>query len=280
MGNKASGGEHDDVYTMAEAARLKGVSYHTVSRAVRAGALAHRRIGRMAFVAAADLAAWRPMVQRAPKAYRRREPDPAAAPAMLDLAAGDRVALAERYAILAESLHVAALERPLADVLALLCDRFVVTLDLTRVTIWGVDRDCATLLPLARWGEPMGDLSDIGPFADILASRRATVRDVAAFGPPPPPLPGVGPLFAAPLRAGDRALGLVLGDRGGNPFALDDDQLAFAQALATQVAVAVELAQLRAQVAALSVLLPQAADRGSGAAVPTAGGRQPNVTAD
>ena len=26
-----------DVYTMAEAARLKGVSYHTVSRAVRRG---------------------------------------------------------------------------------------------------------------------------------------------------------------------------------------------------------------------------------------------------
>jgi hypothetical protein len=29
----------DDVYTMAEAARLKGVSYHTVSRAVRRGVL-------------------------------------------------------------------------------------------------------------------------------------------------------------------------------------------------------------------------------------------------
>ncbi len=28
-----------DVYTMAEAARLKGVSYHTVSRAVRRGKL-------------------------------------------------------------------------------------------------------------------------------------------------------------------------------------------------------------------------------------------------
>jgi len=36
-GTAASGEPDGDVYTMIEAARLKGVSYHTVSRAVRRG---------------------------------------------------------------------------------------------------------------------------------------------------------------------------------------------------------------------------------------------------
>ena len=44
-----------DVYTMAEAARLKGVSYHTVSRAVRRGKLPATRLGRMALITSEDL---------------------------------------------------------------------------------------------------------------------------------------------------------------------------------------------------------------------------------
>ena len=81
------------LYTMAEAARLKGVSYHTVSRAVRRGKLPARRLGRQALIAAADLAAWEPMYARAPKRYRRRAADPAAAPAPVGAAALDRAAL-------------------------------------------------------------------------------------------------------------------------------------------------------------------------------------------
>jgi excisionase family DNA binding protein len=61
----------DNVYTLVEAARLKGVSYHTASRAVRSGKLPHTRIGRMAIVAADDLAAWRPMIERRPHKYAR-----------------------------------------------------------------------------------------------------------------------------------------------------------------------------------------------------------------
>jgi excisionase family DNA binding protein len=64
-----------DVYTMAEAARLKGVSYHTVSRAVRRGKLPATRLGRMALITSEDLRDWRPMRERAPRKYRRREPN-------------------------------------------------------------------------------------------------------------------------------------------------------------------------------------------------------------
>jgi excisionase family DNA binding protein len=85
------------LYTMRAAARLKGVSYHTVSRAVHAGRLPARRLGRQALIAAADLAAWAPMVQRAPRKYRR-PPDPDAAPAPVDAATLDRADLERRVA--------------------------------------------------------------------------------------------------------------------------------------------------------------------------------------
>lgn len=58
-------------YTMAEAARVKRVSYHTVSRAVRSGKIPATRLGRMALIDAADLQAWEPMRERAPRKYRR-----------------------------------------------------------------------------------------------------------------------------------------------------------------------------------------------------------------
>lgn len=62
-------------FTMADAAQFKGVSYHTVSRAVRRHRLAHHRIGRQVLITSADLDAWRPMVERRPKRYARRSPD-------------------------------------------------------------------------------------------------------------------------------------------------------------------------------------------------------------
>lgn len=245
----------EDVYTLAEAARLKGVSYHTVSRAVRSGKLAHRRLGRMAFVAAGDLAAWRPMVQRAPKKYRRRSPEPGSMPALIDLASGDRVALAQRFAILTEAIHLAAMDRPLAEFLLVMCERLSESLGLHRVTMFGVDRERGVVRRLAAVGGPMSDLPPEVPLASVpafvafLAQGESTVREAGAFGPPPAALHGVTDLFVAPLRIGDRVLGTVQGDRGGTPFALDAEQLAFAQAVANQAAVALEIAVLRAAVA-------------------------------
>ena len=64
-----------DYYTMADAATFKGVSYYTVARAVRRGKLIATRLGRQALIARADLDAWTPMKERAPKKYGRREPN-------------------------------------------------------------------------------------------------------------------------------------------------------------------------------------------------------------
>ena len=103
------------LYTMAEAARRKGVSYHTVSRAVVAGRLPARRLGRQALIAAADLAAWAPERNKAPRKYRRREPESAAAAAPIDAATLDRVELERRIATLATALAAAAPGLPVAD---------------------------------------------------------------------------------------------------------------------------------------------------------------------
>ena len=111
---------------MAQAARLKGVSYHTVSRAVRRGNLPARRLGRQCLIAAADVAAWAPMYQRAPRKYRRRAPDPGVDVAPVDTATLDRVELERRVAALTAGLAARApglpLERlrSLADCLAAL----------------------------------------------------------------------------------------------------------------------------------------------------------------
>ncbi len=95
------------LYTLREAARRKGVSYETVSRAVRAGRLPVHRLGRHVLIGAADLAAWAPMVSRAPHKFRRA-PDPSAAAAPVDATTLDRVELERRVAALAAALAGAA----------------------------------------------------------------------------------------------------------------------------------------------------------------------------
>ena len=73
----------ESYFTMADAAVFKGVSYHTVSRAVRRGKLPVQRIGRQALIAGADLDAWTPMTERAPKKYTRREPNADVTPTLV-----------------------------------------------------------------------------------------------------------------------------------------------------------------------------------------------------
>ncbi len=243
-----------DVYTMAEAARLKGVSYHTVSRAVRRGKLPVQRLGRMALVSAEDLRSWRPMRERAPRKYRRREPNPAATPALLDLASGEKVELAGRLSALYEVLHSAAGRLPLEEFLGLLCDRLAGALDFRRVAIWGVDGEGQRLVRLASYGGSLGDLApaaDVGGtplFAHLMELEAAAVfDDVAELGPDAAAaLAGATSLFAAPLRAGDQLLGFVLGDCAGETFELSPAQLGLAQVMASQAALALERARLRA----------------------------------
>jgi PAS domain S-box-containing protein/excisionase family DNA binding protein len=239
---------------MAEAARLKGVSYHTVSRAIRRGKLPVQRLGRMALVAAEDLRAWEPMRERAPRKYRRREPNPDVAPALLDLASAERVDLARRLSTLYEVLHSAADQLPLPEFLNLLCDRLGRELDFRRVEIRGIDGDGRGVVRLAAYGAPFAELPDrvgvaeVAAFGHFLALDEATViPDVATTGGTNTAalLPGVTALFGAPLRAGGRLLGFVFGDCAGEPVHLSEDQLGLAQVLAHQAALALERAQLR-----------------------------------
>ncbi len=71
------------VYTMAEAARLKGASYHTISRAIRKGILPCTRMGRQALIRESDLDAWSPMTARRPKKYAGRTPDAGVRPSVI-----------------------------------------------------------------------------------------------------------------------------------------------------------------------------------------------------
>ncbi len=244
----AASDNDDQVYTLAEAARLKGVSYHTVSRAVRQGKLPHHRLGRMAFITAANLASWRPMVERAPKKYARRAPDPAAAPAMLDLASGDRVLLAQRFSILSEVLHAAAAGKPIGDLLDLLARRFAEALDLDRVTVWELDEGSGSVRKLAAFGHPRGVVPAEATPGEADAVRRmagtasAAVLDGSEFVQPAGSFARASTLVVAPLRFGRRTHGLIVGDCAGGPFDLNQDQIAFAQAMANQAALSMQAA--------------------------------------
>lgn len=161
------GTSHGTVYTMAEAAALKGVLYHTVSRAVRSNKLPARRLGRMALISAEDLRDWRPMRERAPHKYRRRAPNPDASPALVDLSVKDRVTLALELSTLYELLHQAAVELPLPAYMSLVADRFAGALGLKRVVIWAVETDRQLGRRLASFGPPVSNYPATAPLADL-----------------------------------------------------------------------------------------------------------------
>lgn len=253
-GDPAASGAPEKRYTMAQAAELKGVSYHTVSRAVRRNKLPAQRLGRMALITAEDLKAWRPMRERAPLKYRRRDPNPDATPALLDLASGERVELARRLSSLYEILHGAAAELPLPEFLSLLCDRLAVALDFRRVVIWGIGPTPERATRLAAYGPLFSRLPAEMPIAEMPLLSRAlaateayVIEDVTALDVVVrPEVRSLTSLFVAPLRVGGRLLGVVFGDCEGETFKLADQQLGLAQAMANQAALALDQARLRA----------------------------------
>ncbi|MGH2562786.1 MAG: GAF domain-containing protein [Thermomicrobiales bacterium] len=237
-----------DVYTMAEAARLKGVSYHTVSRAVRRGKLPAQRLGKMAFISAQDLQAWRPMIERAPRKYRRRTPQPGATPALIDLASGERVELARQVSNLLQIVDCVTTEQPLAECLSILSDRYADALDLRRVEIWSLDDAYVRASRAASFGPALSDLPDEISLGDIPggASYFVNKSEVEIEGVDAPeshafgPLKGARAILVAPLRVGSRRLGLMLGDRGGKALAFSQDQLRLAEGIASLAALAIE----------------------------------------
>lgn len=240
--------EHSDIYTMAEAARLKGVSYHTVSRAVRRGTLPAQRIGKMAFIAAADLQAWRPMVQRAPRKYRRRTPQLDAIPAAIDLASGERVVWAKQITTLIETVRWTTQDMPVDQHLSLLIERMGEALSMRRVTIWRIHEERSTAERISSFGPQITEFPDEVPLALFplladLASRagRANLPNVTDYA-----VRESTTILILPIRFGDHFHGALFADRGGASFTLTQEQNVLAHCVADQIAIALELQELRA----------------------------------
>jgi excisionase family DNA binding protein len=239
-----------DVYTMAEAARLKGVSYHTVSRAVRRGKLPATRLGRMALITSEDLREWRPMRERAPRKYRRREPNPEATPALLDLASAERVELASRLASMYEALFAAAGEMPREEFYGLVAERLAGTLGLRRVGIRVIDERQGRAVRVGRYGPPLTEQPDEtsvddAPFAmNLFQPAKAVVEDMQGRQAPAA-LVNVGPLLIVPIRRGDEFVGSILADKNGEPFDLNQGELDLAQAMANIAALRMDGARTR-----------------------------------
>jgi excisionase family DNA binding protein len=251
----ATGG--GDVYTMAEAARLKGVSYHTVSRAVRRGKLPAQRLGKMAFITAADLQAWRPMVERAPRKYRRRSPQSDAAPALIDLASGERVELARQLAVMLQIVDASARGVSAKEFLPLIADRIADVLDLKRVEIWALDDKYVHTTLMARYGLPLTDLPDSVSLADIpggasyfMEKSSVEIEDVDETGHAFGPLRDASAVLVLPLRVGNRRLGLILADRNGRDLHFNLEQFGLAQGMANLAALALERERPRSAVKA------------------------------
>jgi excisionase family DNA binding protein len=238
-----------DVYTMAEAARLKGVSYHTVSRAVRRGKLPATRLGRMALITSEDLREWRPMRERAPRKYRRREPNPEATPALLDLASAERVELASRLASLYEALFAAAGGTAREEFFDLLADRLAGTLGLRRVVIRILDEDRGRTVRVGSYGAPLSTVAEETPIDDSPLStdlaRQERARVVDNVGGGDGSLLNVTSLLVAPIRLGDRQIGVIAGDLNGEPFELNQGELDMAQAVANVAALALAGSRVR-----------------------------------
>jgi len=244
-----------DRYTMAEAAKLKGVSYHTVSRAVRAGRLPVQRLGRMALIAGDDLNAWSPMRERAPKRYRRNQLEGDASPVFLDASLGERLELAKRLSTLYEIIHSASSELPLEEFSELICSRMVNVFHLTRGTLWLFDDALTTASRVASVGGRISALADEVELEDYPGFLEFAHSSVASVSQDPKAETGdlrnpdggqpIGPVLALTLRIGGRTIGGFFGDRGGRPFELPEDHLVLARVLANQAALAIDHARLR-----------------------------------
>lgn len=244
-----------DRFTMAEAARLKGVSYHTVSRAVRRGRLPVVRLGRMALIAAEDLQQWRPMKERAPRKYRRAEQQPDASGVLISLATTDQVELAQRLSTLYEIIFSASSDRSLEELAQIVTQRVAESFQLSRLVLWHIDQEVGLARRLAVHGGTITPFADVMPLDDVtfflmLAERRYpriilnTRAEMSAWAKHDAPLPDT-PVLAMPLVRKDHVLGILLGDRGGADFEMSPEQLALAEGIANQMAMAIDNAMLR-----------------------------------
>jgi GAF domain-containing protein len=192
----------------------------------------------MALISTEDLREWRPMRERAPRKYRRREPNPEATPALLDLASAERVDLASRLSSLYEALHTAALNSEDEKLYDLIAERLATTLGLRRVEIRLMEEGREGAATVGSYGSPLTaalerSRNGRAPLAiDSLAVDRASVESGEERLGQAATNAGITSLLVAPVRVGGRVAGLIVGDRHGEEFSLDDGELDLAQALA------------------------------------------------
>ena len=244
-------------YTMAEAARIKGVSYHTVSRAVRQGRLPVQRLGHMALITGQDLELWQPMRERAPRRYRRQQalPDNPAAPAVLDEALGERMELARQLSALYEVIHAATSELDLDAFCDLLARRFSSMFGLSRVALWVCHPRDGSIERIASFGPPLSRAPERMQYTRFGRAMQAIEQGLPRISIDPRAeflihpdqevsIPA-GPLLIVPLRARNRTIGAIFGDRQGAALTMDEDQLALAQVLSNQAALGISNVLLR-----------------------------------
>lgn len=245
----------DDRLTMAEAARLKGVSYHTVSRAVRKGRLPVERLGRMALISARDLQEWHPMKERAPRKYRRPPLQGRPASSSLSLLSADHLDLARRLSALYDVIHSSASEGSLEELARLATERMADAFHLDRMVLWRIDIENNVAARLSVVREPLSTipgtirLDEVPFFMSFIEEPHARIVDgprptLEQYGDRGYDVPR-GPLLIVPLVRKGQVVGVMLGDRDEAEIDITAEQLALADGIASQMAMAIDNAMLR-----------------------------------
>lgn len=251
--SEVSGLHGGDRYTMTEAAQIKGVSYHTVSRAVRSGKLPAQRLGRMALIAAADLQAWRPMHERAPRKFRRPDKNPheIPPPPALAGAVATNASYGTRLAVAMEQLIEVASADPVPRFGDWIAQWLTASLGRDAALVWQVNGDEASPRLLGSYGTARSatDVSDeaLAALRQLASTGAVEVLDGDALARTDMRkwLPGVMRGLLLPMRAGndDRAFALVLCAAQGRAFSEEDVE--FARRLGTRAAFAIRHVELR-----------------------------------
>jgi excisionase family DNA binding protein len=252
---ETAGVHASDRYTMAEAARIKGVSYHTVSRAVRSGRLPAQRLGRMALITAADLQAWRPMRERAPRKYRRSEPHGHEIPPPPALAGSSIVtaSYANRLAVAMEQLVEVASAEPVPRFGDWVAQWLTASLGRDAALVWQMEGNDGTVRLLGSYG-----IDRAATESPLVDDALTMLRDLATAGSAQPLdgeelsrvgarrwLPGAVRGLFVPMRAGNdsRAFAVMLCSGHGRDFSEEDRE--FARRLGTRAAFAIRHVELR-----------------------------------
>jgi GAF domain-containing protein len=139
----------------------------------------------------------------------------------------------------------------------LLAERLAGALGMRRVAIRVIDEPSGQAIRLGTYGPPLTNLPDSVPIddsplaLDVSRPPKAVVEDLTARAGSAPETINVNSLLIAPIRIGDRYAGVIVADRNGEPFRLDEGELDLAQAMANVAALALDRAR-SSQAAAVS----------------------------